>query len=182
VIGVYQIELNGKKYIGSSVNVKKRFCGHLSQLRRGKHDNPHLQRAFIKYGEETLKFSILETLRESSDCIYTEQKYIDYLKPEYNIRKIAKNNLGLRRTKESKLRSKMANLGRQYRLGSIVSEETKQKMSQKKMGNKCRLGKTHTEETKKKMSDARIKYYTTLRQKLIQRGDADNDCWEVSGP
>lgn len=61
-IGIYSFKCtrNGKVYIGSSVDIRKRKDNHLSLLRRNKHYNTYFQNIFNKYGEESLKFSIIE--------------------------------------------------------------------------------------------------------------------------
>lgn len=60
--GIYKIEniINGKVYIGQSVEIEKRKNRHLRELREGKHKNIHLQRAFDKYGEDSFKHIIIE--------------------------------------------------------------------------------------------------------------------------
>jgi group I intron endonuclease len=91
-IGVYKIEANGGMYIGSSYrSIKSRWMQHLYQLRKGKHANRNLQSAFDEYGEDSLKFSILEIVKTPEECIIYEQKYIDELKPEYNICPVSNN-------------------------------------------------------------------------------------------
>ena len=59
--GIYKIAnlVNGKRYIGGSVNLKHRLVCHKSGLRRGRHKNPHLQNAWNKYGEENFEFKII---------------------------------------------------------------------------------------------------------------------------
>lgn len=54
-IGIYQIKnkINGKVYIGQSINIEKRLKRHLNDLRKLKHRNQHLQNAFNKYGEKS---------------------------------------------------------------------------------------------------------------------------------
>lgn len=132
--GIYQIVniINGEKYIGSAVNIKKRWNQHLSQLRKGTHGNKYLQRAYDKYGEDAFKFSVLETILFSDCLIDLEQKYIDKLNPEYNLCPTAGSPLGVKR-----------------------SEETKKKISENSKGNKNNLGKHFSEETKLKMSKAK---------------------------
>ena len=73
--GIYQItnQTNGKRYIGSSVNIKRRWRDHLAHLRRNIHHNPYLQRAFDKQGQDTFTFRILEDIDDPSQLIPREQ-------------------------------------------------------------------------------------------------------------
>jgi group I intron endonuclease len=95
--GIYKITntVNGKFYIGSSVDVQARFHKHKSGLRRGVHPNPILQRAWNRYGEDKFTFEILEECPEKNQgvCLIREQYYLDLLKPYlevgYNIVKQA---------------------------------------------------------------------------------------------
>lgn len=87
---IYKIEniSNGKIYIGSSKDTKRRWKSHQTRLRSGDHHNIYLQRAFNKYGEENFVYSIIELLDENCDKslqFEREDYYIKMLKPEYNI-------------------------------------------------------------------------------------------------
>lgn len=84
--GIYIIfnTKNGKKYIGSSNNLYVRLKNHIWHLRKGNHINTHLQNAFNKYTEDCFQIGILEYCSES-DQLTTEQKYLDFFYPEYNI-------------------------------------------------------------------------------------------------
>lgn len=66
ICGIYCIEnlVNGKKYIGQSINIKSRFRGHKSELKRKIHKNEHLQKSWNKYGEINFKFNIVEICDE----------------------------------------------------------------------------------------------------------------------
>lgn len=76
--GIYKITntVNDMCYIGSSKNIKFRLKIHRSLLRRNKHHNIHLQRAWNKYGEEAFKEEILE-LCPKKDRLSGEQYYIN---------------------------------------------------------------------------------------------------------
>lgn len=101
--GIYQIKnlVNKKKYIGSTKNFNSRKHQHLYHLRRSNHSNKHLQNAWNIYGENVFVFEILEEC-DVSLIIKKEQYYIDLLKPEYNIRKIAASNLGFKHSTNTK--------------------------------------------------------------------------------
>ena len=60
--GVYVIRCvpSGEVYIGSSMDVQKRFAGHRSALGRGTHHNRRLQAAWDHYGEDSFEFEVLE--------------------------------------------------------------------------------------------------------------------------
>lgn len=86
---IYKITniINDKCYIGQTKDYIKRFSAHKNALRKNKHDNPHLQSAWNKYGEENFSFDILEYTEDYND---REKYYIAYYKSDnleygYNI-------------------------------------------------------------------------------------------------
>ena len=82
MIGIYSIKHieSGKQYIGSSIDIKRRWIGHRVDLRRGGHHSRSLQRSWNKYGESGFCFEVLE-LCEEEKLIQLEQKYFDSLRP-----------------------------------------------------------------------------------------------------
>lgn len=76
--GVYQIRCvpTGKVYVGSAMNLQKRWDEHRRSLRRGDHGNTYLQNAWNKYGEENFEFAVLE-FANVSDLLRAEQEWID---------------------------------------------------------------------------------------------------------
>lgn len=86
VSGIYLItsKVNGKKYVGQSVNIGKRWQKHLSDLKANRHKNKHLQNHFNKYLTEDLTFEVLEGVIDLSLLTEREQHYMDLLKPEFN--------------------------------------------------------------------------------------------------
>lgn len=147
--GIYRIRnsVNGKFYIGSSVNVESRIFKHLSFLRRGKHPNSHLQAAFTKYGEAAFEYLLIEECT-STELLSREQHHIDSLKPEYNICQVAGNTLGYRHTDEARAVMKVLNKGNQRNLGNKHTEHTKRLIGD--LASKRR----HTEEAKAKIAKA----------------------------
>ena len=55
---VYRIEnlVNGRAYIGSTKEPKRRWRSHKQQLRCGIHTSPFLQKAWSKYGESSFEY------------------------------------------------------------------------------------------------------------------------------
>jgi group I intron endonuclease len=79
-VGIYRITniLNGKCYIGQSVNVYARWNRH-KQMARLERPTAHLYRAMQKYGFENFKFEILEILQER-DSVKLNDLEIYYIK------------------------------------------------------------------------------------------------------
>lgn len=68
VCGIYCISnnVNGKKYIGQSINIYDRWVSHILSLKGHYHHNQHLQASWEKYSQEAFCFYILEKCDESS--------------------------------------------------------------------------------------------------------------------
>lgn len=77
VIGIYKIE-NGKGdvYIGSSLDIKKRFSNHLAKLRKDCHEYKELQESY-NVDTNNVKFEILEECNEL-ELEDLENFYIEY--------------------------------------------------------------------------------------------------------
>lgn len=109
---VYQIvNLSNKKcYVGSTNNLSRRKRAHFYDLRLNKHHSISLQRAYNKYGKESFRMFVLESFDASSreEILKKEQYYLDFLKPEYNICKIAGTQEG--HTRSDEFKQKMSKL------------------------------------------------------------------------
>lgn len=94
--GIYLIrnEVTGKMYVGSAVDIARRFARHRYQLRTGTHPSRHLNASWKKYGEEVFEFAILQEC-PTEELLQHEQYWMDKLQPEYNKRLKAESNLGL---------------------------------------------------------------------------------------
>ena len=56
--GVYRIDVGDEFYVGSSINMQRRFREHLQLLRRGCHSNAFVQSTWNACGNAT--FSVLQ--------------------------------------------------------------------------------------------------------------------------
>lgn len=144
--GIYCIEniINGKKYIGKSVNIPYRLTGHKWALSENRHPNQYLQYSYNKYGLEHFKFYILEECDKnilSEREIYFIKKYKAKNKEfGYNLTDGGEGAAGRVVTLESRKKVSISNTGK------VRSEEVKKQMS---IRAKARA---HTEEENKKIS------------------------------
>ena len=141
--GIYEIvnTVNGKRYIGSAVNIAQRWRQHRCELAKGRH-NPHLRSAWRKHGEAAFEFHVVEFVDDKSNLLAREQYYIDSRKPEYNCARVAGSNLGVKHGKSSRERISQASL----RVWS--SPGYRKKMSD------AHLGQTFSDEHRAKISAA----------------------------
>lgn len=93
--------VNGKRYVGSSSDLQKRFSAYYSVAYLTKYNTTMIHRALLKYGYSAFSLHILEYC-SPNDLIPREQYYIDLYKPEYNILKVAGSSKGLIVTEEWK--------------------------------------------------------------------------------
>jgi len=89
ISGIYKIinRVNGKYYIGSSrdiISFKGRWYHHKYLLRKNRHDNILLQRAWNKNGEKNFDFIIEKEVINTNDILLVEQQYLDKAKKEQN--------------------------------------------------------------------------------------------------
>lgn len=73
-------------YIGSSINIFKRWKRHISQLKNKTHANIKLQKIYNEKGLDNLKFEIIEICDNLKE---REQFYLDSLRPEININRFS---------------------------------------------------------------------------------------------
>lgn len=172
--GVYAIvnTVNGKKYIGSSFDVKDRLIGHKSALRHNRHQNSHLQRAWNKYGEDAFTYELLESCL-IDELLDLEQKWIDdteVIAEGYNICPVSHSTLGRKLTEEHKEKIRQTNLGHpvtddmrekfkeNYASNHKIKDYLKNKKGDREYWESIGFsmkGKKHSDETKRKISEAK---------------------------
>lgn len=142
--GIYRIvDLKGRVYVGSAVDLNRRCNRHFATLKRGTHYNKKLLNVFSKYGESSLTFEIIEYC-EIENLLCREQFYIDTLKPFFNNCLVAGSPLGIKHSDETKRKQSEKRVG-----VKIHSDEFKNRVSE---SNKNRVW---TDEMKLKMSESK---------------------------
>ena len=121
--GIYAIvsKCDGKRYIGKSIDIEKRWSAHLGLLRkekRSKDCNRHLFNSFKKYGEQNFGFEYLEVFDVVDDKL------------------IAERELFWMETLDATCRSKGFNLRKDSDTKCIVSDETRQIISEAVKGER----------------------------------------------
>src|SRR5438874_2216952 len=154
--GLYKITnlSNGKVYVGSSFNLKKRLYEHQRALRAGTHKNQHLQSAY-NAAASMFRFDVVLIAAGKQYVLDMERALILAHKSHardngYNKSiETQANLLGYKHGPEFKAKLSARRRGVPTRTGSIVSNETRAKVSAKLMGQ------TLSDETRTKMSEAR---------------------------
>lgn len=150
MIGIYEIRnlVNGKVYIGQSINVEKRIEAH-----KKRESNQHLLNAFKKYGLDNFSFSILKECKKEDLSFY--EHFFIIANCSFDYRYGYNKTLG----------------GEEY---SVFSKESLQKISKNvkasleksekvKEYHKRQIGSKRSEETKKKQSESAKKSWKNGR-------------------
>lgn len=145
-IGIYIIRnnLNGKYYIGSSKDIRRRLYIHKYLLKRNKHFSTYLQNSWNKYGEQNFSFDALEI--NPVDLLKAEQFWIDSLdaanqEKGYNQCKVAGTREGSKQPESMKQALRFFMKGKPKsdahrkaigagNKGKVISQETKERISE----------------------------------------------------
>lgn len=128
--GIYLLQnlVNGKQYVGSAYDLRKRLATYYFPSRLT--DNRYVSNSLLKYGHDNFSLAILEILGNKdthplskTDILLKEQFYIDLYKPILNLNPRAGSSLGFKHSEESK------KLIAEFRKGKPLSEETKSRLS-----------------------------------------------------
>lgn len=162
MVGIYKITnlVNGKIYIGQSIDIQRRFWEHRCISHES---NAHLKNALRKYGKENFKYEVLEECSEEQ-LDEKERYYISTLNPEYNVTNGGQDSLRrypeeIRQKISAKSKeqwAKMSNEEKAERIknnltgpqkGHTVSEKTRAKLRE------INTGKTQSIETIEKRKE-----------------------------
>ena len=110
--GVYRFTnlANGKSYVGSSVNLSRRFYTYYNVNHLVKQISSLICRALLKYGYSNFSLVIFEYCKPTYS-VKREQHYLDLLKPPDNVLKTAGSSLGHKHHSETKAKISQALLG-----------------------------------------------------------------------
>ena len=180
-IGIYQIKnlINGKRYIGSAVDIKRRWRDHRKQLTARKHHSRKLQNAWNKYGADVFEFSVIEYVSDAECLIDREQHWIDIenaVSEGYNVAPRAFSLLGFKHSPESIEKCRAAKMGKKMKpsvaealrkanVGRKLSDDHKLKIAKASTGRRrtpeqiakvitAHLGVKRSAETRRRISDA----------------------------
>ncbi len=144
VSGVYCLHCiaTGKKYIGASTNIRKRFWEHKSA---SKTSNLPLYEDVRKYGWDNIIIGIVE---EESDIDKLNQKE-DYYIDKYDA---INNGYNSQRSKPVPNEEHRRKISESFK-GRVLSQDTRKRMSDAKKG------KTYSEETRRKLSELKRHTY-----------------------
>ena len=124
ISGIYKIQSKShpeRIYIGSAIDIKKRWRSHRNELDTNHHKNDKLQKHYNKYGKGDLLFIHLLGC-EKEDLIKNEQYFLDSFPVYFNICKVAGNTLGVHPSNET--RGKMSKTHKSINTWSKNSKRT----------------------------------------------------------
>ena len=145
-IYLLQNKINGKCYVGQTIDVNRRLAEHIYEANRG--SNFKIHQAIRKYGADLFEFSVLETVNgdESEVLSMLNDLEVDYIehydsfRNGYNMTLGSRGSLGLHHTEETKRKLS------EIKAGTHISESHKQAIA-----NSNRVRKV-SENTRHKMS------------------------------
>ena len=176
---IYKITnlVNGKVYIGQTLNPSKRFKKHIYSLKNNSHYNIYLQNSWNKYGIDNFEFKIINSANKLNDANLLEIQYIKLYHSTnptygYNIESGGKNSSPSEKTK-----TKISK--------TMIKNETTKGTNNGMYGIKGKLnpnyGKKLTTEHKQKLSKAKKgkriseKHKNVLRNILLNNGIFNTD-------
>jgi len=153
IIGIYAIvnTVTRRRYIGSSIDVRRRCLAHFASLRNGTHTNRFLQRSWDKHGEECFMAGVVEEC-EAHELLELEQELVTS-HGYYNLNTVVgkpPSRRGQHNTEEHRAKCSLALKGRTFgprpyevgakisaaQIGHVVKLESRAKMRASHLGVK----------------------------------------------
>lgn len=166
MIGIYTIinKQNSKLYVGSSINIPRRFKEHKRNLINNKHCNSHLQYSFNKHGLESFIFEVLDScdleFLESTEQYWINMTQCANRKFGYNL-DICAYNSSHKLSEETKNKIRIKAIGRK-RSKEAIEKTTK--------ANKGQSRPKQSETMKKLYAEGKIKAPMLSFQKYSEMG------------
>jgi len=161
--GIYAIanHATDSMYVGSSVNIARRWRVHKHYLAKGTHPSKHLQNSYNKHSSVFFTYEIIEFVDDKTKLIEREQVWINFFKPAYNKRKIANSCLGVKRSDESRAKMSAAQKGKKQSPETIAKRSAALKGKSRPEHIKAKISASHigirpSEASKHKMSLAKL--------------------------
>lgn len=151
---IYKVSCNNHYLFGSTVNFSNRKYQYLEQLKKNKYNNPILQACFNKYGEESVKFEIIQENIPEEILLFVEDIYMG---TNNSLVESKKGGMNFKTASRPTLSQETRNKISQVQKGKKLSEETKQKMMGRIPWNKG-LKNCLNEESKDKIRNSLKKY------------------------
>jgi group I intron endonuclease len=160
--GIYAItnHATNSMYIGSAVNIARRWRVHKHHLEKRTHHSKHLQNSYVKHTPAVFTYDVIEFVSDKNKLLEREQIWINFFKPAYNKRKIADSCLGLKRSDEAKAKMSAAQKGKKQSPETIDKRSAALKGRPRPDHVKAKISASHigikpSEPTKVKMSLAK---------------------------
>lgn len=178
--GVYKLTntKNGKFYVGSTYQFKRRWTQHLRDLEKNRHTNTYLQNAFNQDGTDSFIFEVIEVVEGTKqERLDREQVYLDKWHDKqvncYNLGSLAQSREGKKSKNPEETRKKKSEASKrnaayysalfkgkhhspstEFKPGhtQITTEETRKKLSVTLKGRKSPMtSKVHSTESRQKI-------------------------------
>jgi group I intron endonuclease len=163
--------MTGNRYVGSTTRFNIRKSQHLYELRHNSHYSKLMQSEYNTFGEDSLTFQLLSVTKNSDNLLDEEQRWLDIIKPTYNLFLKASGCVYVSNNAKEKASKRMKELwknptfrdahsgqrnwsvGHPPNLGKHLSEKTKEKLRQANLGsNNPNYGKIMSQEVRNKIA------------------------------
>ena len=164
--GIYKITLQNKCiYVGQSIDIKKRWQGHIRKLKKGTHDNIYLQRLYNKYSKDFV-FEIIEEIANEKLLTERENYWINLLSPSCNMQ-IPTDSIHFTITEESRKRMSDATKRRMTpEMRKLISKRTKEAMARPEVRKAFIIGQKNKKNKTAWNKGLKGKYHAPNRKKV----------------